>query len=66
MGLLNPFHLIWLAGQTTLSVRRGTPTCEVGYQFGTDDIFKWLHQVTDAWCGCDQGSCPLVKTAKDV
>ena len=41
MGLLNVFHLIWLSGQTTLSlslsVRRCTPTCEAWYQFGTDD-----------------------------
>ena len=39
-----------LAGRAENS-RTLRPACEVGYQFGSDYVFQWLHQVTDVWNG---------------
>ena len=38
-----------LAGRAnnSLTVSEGAQRHEVGYQFGMDDIFMWLHQVSD-------------------
>ena len=49
-----------LAGRenSSLNVGRSTSTCEVGYQFGSDYVFQWLHQLaTDVWNGSGQ-ECP--------
>ena len=40
--------------QLSLSVGRSTSTCEIWYQFGSDNVFQWLHQVTDVRNGSGQ------------